>query len=128
MRFVFVGILNTAIDFAVFNFLAYFVFGLETAIAYFVCKILGFAVAMGNSFFFNSRYTFKRQGAWWSFFLVTVTSFGVSSGLSTAVFHMLITHSSLSAIMAGNISAVISTAIGMCANFIGYKYFVFKYE
>ncbi|MDB5254950.1 MAG: putative rane protein [Candidatus Nomurabacteria bacterium] len=129
-RFVLVGILNTGIDFIVFNLLAYYVIGLETGWAYFVCKTTGFLVAMVNSFFFNSRFTFKdntkKQGAWWRFALVTVFSFLVSLGISTLVFNVLIADTSLSGLLAGNISAVISTAIGMCANFIGYKFFVFQ--
>ncbi len=130
LRFMFVGMVNTAIDFAVFNVLAIYIIGLETSWTYFVCKSLAFIVAMINSFFMNSRFTFKhhahRTGVWWRFAVITVTTFVISSVLSTLVFRALINYTDISALIAGNASVVVSVFLGMCINFLGYKYFVFQ--
>ena len=128
-RFVFVGALNTLIDFIVFNIFAYYIIGLETSWTYFICKSLGFIAAMGNSFFLNSRFTFKdherRSGTWWRFAAVTITTFAISSAISTEAFTLLRLYTALPAIISGNISVVVSVVVGMCTNFFGYKYFVF---
>jgi putative flippase GtrA len=130
VRFVIVGALNTAVDFIVFNLLAYYVIGLESSFAYFVCKSLAFLVAMANSFFFNRRVTFKdhshKKGLWWRFSLVTIATFLVSAGISTVAFNLLVNHTSIATLLAGNIGVVVSVVVGMCSNFIGYKYFVFN--
>ncbi|MEO5646569.1 MAG: GtrA family protein [Candidatus Paceibacterota bacterium] len=130
MKFIFVGLLNTGIDFLVFNLLAYYVIGLGSPTAYFFCKSIAFLAAMTNSFFFNSRFTFKKhdqkKGLWWRFTLITVSTFLISSLISTLAFNGIVDHTSLSAILAGNISVVISVAVGMFINFIGYKFFVFQ--
>ncbi len=128
-RFVFVGAVNTGIDFLVFNLLAYYVIGLENGWAYFFCKSIAFLAAMVNSFFFNSRFTFKgngqKDGVWWRFSLITITAFLISSGISTAAFNVLVAQG-VPALIAGNISVVVSIMVGMVINFIGYKQFVFK--
>ena len=130
IRFVFVGILNTIIDFGIFNLLADYVIGLQTSWTYFACKSIAFIFAMTNSFFLNSSFTFKeherKKGVWWRFALITIATFVLSSGISTEVFHILRSHTSLSAIIAGNASVVVSVLVGMFTNFIGYKFFVFK--
>jgi putative flippase GtrA len=130
IKFVFVGLLNTGIDFLIFNLLAHFVFGLQTSWAYFLCKSIAFLAAMANSFFFNSRFTFKeheqKTGLWWRFTLITVATFAISSVISTLVFQALVAETTLSRVLAGNISVVVSVAVGMFINFIGYKFFVFK--
>jgi putative flippase GtrA len=129
VRFILVGGLNTVVDFIIFNLLAHYVFGLATPWTYFVCKSLAFVVAMMNSFFFNSRFTFKdkqaRAGVWWRFSIITIATFIISSIISTWVFHLLQVYTSLSAIIAGNASVVVSVFIGMVTNFLGYKHFVF---
>lgn len=130
LRFIVVGLLNTGIDFAVFNLLAVLVIGIDTPFEYFLCKSIAFIVAMLNSFFFNSRFTFRKQeqkkGVWWRFALITISTFIISSAISTWVFQLLLIFTPLKELLAGNISVVVSVMVGMFCNFIGYKFFVFK--
>jgi putative flippase GtrA len=129
MRFIGVGILNTALGFAVFNILGYYVIGLQTSGKYLLCSILTFIVTLTTSFFLNSRFTFRHKhssrGGVWRFAAVTIGTYAISSLVSVIVFHVLQVHSALSDILIGNISAVVSVGVGMCINFAGYKFFVF---
>lgn len=130
LRFVFVGALNTGVDFIVFNLLADFAIGLQSPLQYFFCKSIAFLVAMLNSFFFNSRFTFRdherKEGIWWRFAAVTIGTFIIASAISTEAFALLVRYTTIAPIFAGNISVVVSVLIGMATNFLGYKFFVFK--
>ncbi|GEM_PF-2540964 len=127
-RFITVGIFNTALGFAVFNIFAYYIIGLETSWQYIICSVFTFAITTTNSFFFNSRFTFRHKqsnGGLGRFVAVTAGTFIFSGGISVGIFHLLRIHTPLSGILIGNISAAVSVAIGMCTNFFGYKFFVF---
>lgn len=65
-----VGVINTLIDFSVFNFLIY-IFGISDWLIVF--NIISYSISILNSFILNSRITFKRE--------VKISNFGKFYGI-----------------------------------------------
>lgn len=87
LRFAVVGLINMAVDLAVFS-LAYYVWGTHVLAAH----ALGFTVAVGNSYVLNKLWTFGERG--WSrdavggavrFFAVAVGGLLIGSGVILAL-------------------------------------------
>ena len=119
IKFNLVGLLNTAVDFAIYTLLTE-VFG----VVYFVAKTLSYTAGVLNSFFFNSRWTFRNEGKGTGkqfilFAAVNLVSLGVSLG------GMYLCKNALG-ITSDFWSNVIVTPVAMVVNFIGNKLFVFK--
>ena len=125
-RFALVGVLNTFVDLIIFNLSAYWL-GLETSFLYFLSKTIAFIVAMINSYILNSRFTFKetKNASWQRFVVITIATFIISTGISTALFIFLQGTTAWSSILIGNVCALVATGVSMVINFIGYKLFVF---
>ncbi|MEL7609830.1 MAG: GtrA family protein [Bacillota bacterium] len=119
IKFNLVGLLNTAVDFAIYTLLTE-VFG----VVYFVAKTLSYTAGVLNSFFFNSRWTFRGEGKgtgkqFMLFVAVNLVSLGVSLG------GMYLCKNALG-ITSDFWSNLIVTPVAMVVNFIGNKLFVFK--
>lgn len=134
-KFGIVGVLNTAVDFAVLNALIV-AFGIgEGDSRYLLFKSASFVVAVTNSFFLNKYYVFKKRSHEGSetkteagkFLLVSVAGLLVNSLVAYAVFGLghALAPGANSHLLA-NIGALAGTALVLISNFIGYKYFVFK--
>ncbi len=137
VRFILVGVLNTAIDFAVLNILiSAFGLGGNNHFLYIVFRSISFSVAVVNSFFWNKRWVFKRnrrvlhqygehtQFELGSFLGVSVVGLVINSLL--ALFFFSVMSPVLPTFYAANIGALIGTCGALAWNFIGYKKFVFK--
>lgn len=125
-KFAAVGVLNTAIDFAVYAALFYG-FGLYFLFAH----IFAFLVANANSFVINSVWTFKglRRDAWWRqaavFFVISFCGLG----LSTLALYLAV--GALSVVVPGLWlphvwGKVFASGVSMVWNYIGSWLFVFK--
>jgi len=113
-----VGVLNTAVDFVVYQILTYF--GLNYAVA----QCISYSCGILNSYFFNSRWTFnskdnKDKQEFVKFVAVNLISLGISVLLLKVCYNVLDIQSNFW-------SKAIVTPIVMIINFLGSKLFVFK--
>lgn len=130
-RFVFVGALNTALDFAVFNSLIV-VWGVASS-TYLLFKSAGFLVAVLNSYLWNKYWVFRRSGFNQSlimeqllFLLVSLFGLGVNAVISYLVFlGVLFAYPPMPLIAAANIGAIAGTLCVLLFNYLGYRSLVF---
>lgn len=113
-----VGIMNTAVDFLVYQLLTFM--GVNYAFA----QCVSYSCGILNSYLFNSRWTFKESARrekreFISFAIVNIVSLGISVVLLRVCYNTLGIESNL-------ISKAIVTPIVMIINFIGTKLLVFK--
>ena len=118
IKFGMVGVMNTLVDFIVYQLLVYF--GLHYAAA----QCISYSCGLLNSYFFNSRWTFKETKKYTKqefarFILVNLISLGISVLLLRLCYEVLGITSDL-------VAKLIVTALVMVINFIGNKLFVFK--
>jgi len=118
VKFNVVGILNTALDLGVFALLTWA--GLGEGLS----KTISYSCGVLNSYFWNSRWTFKQEHEksareFWLFVLVNLVSYGVAR---------LVLQGSLTwlHIENANIRNLIATPASVIVNFIGNRLFVFK--
>lgn len=130
-RFVAVGLINTAIDFAVLNILS-FTTGIHSGTGLIVINSISFLTAVTNSYFMNKYWTFGvRDGirtAEASKFLSVslvglVINSGIVYGISTFIMSPL---PQIGPALWENFAKVVATGVSLIWNFIGYKLFVFK--
>lgn len=123
--FIGIGLVNTGIDFVLFNILLW-MFGIKNALMYFVFKSISFIVANINSYFMNSLLTFKEQKnktSFAQFFLATIIGFIINTSIASLVFYLL--KNNMSDVLAANSGIIMGTVVGMAVNFLLYKYVVF---
>lgn len=127
-----IGILNTAIDFAVLNILSR-ASGITAGIVLGGVNMPGFAIAVVNSYFWNKLWVFRDKtkgesllGDFPRFFVVTLIGVLINSGLIIA----LTTYAPfLAGIAPGtrlNIAKAAATLVTLIWNFAGYKLIVFR--
>jgi putative flippase GtrA len=132
LKFGFVGVVNTAVDLGVFNFLI-FIFGVATGVSYILFKTISFSCALINSYVLNKSFVFnskennfnKRE---FSLFLV-VSLMGILLNVSVAFLIYTLVYmygASLPYYVAANIGAISGSIVVLLWNFLGYKFFVFK--
>jgi len=126
VRFVVVGISNTAIDFIVLNILI-FATGIATGTPFTLFKGISFVAAVSNSYFWNKRWTFKSdKKVFLQFFTIAAIGFGLNVATASFVVNSIGPQFGLPEHLWANVGAAIGTAIVMIANFLGYKFLVFK--
>lgn len=113
-----VGVLNTAVDFLVYQLLTFI--GMNYAVA----QCISYSCGILNSYLFNSRWTFKEdakreKNEFVSFVVVNIISLGLSVLLLKVCYDVLGIESDL-------VSKAIVTPVVMVINFIGTKLLVFK--
>lgn len=118
LRFGLVGVMNTLVDFGVYQLLVWL--GLHYALA----QCLSYSCGLLNSYFFNSRWTFRREKNYTKieflrFLLVNLCSLALSVLLLRLCYEALGIESNL-------IAKGIVTVFVMLVNFIANKLFVFK--
>lgn len=127
--FCIVGAVNTIIDFTVLNILL-FSLGGEGSARFAIYKSFSFIFAATNSYFLNKRFTFSYQEnsvrIFSKFLLISTFSLIINVGVSSLIFIALSDIHFASGIIISNISATFGTIIALTANFLGYKFFVFK--
>ena len=135
LKFAVVGVLNTVVDFLVFQLL-----NLTLGWMY-MAQVIGYSAGVLNSYFWNSRWTFRkehkrsaREAA--SFLVVNLVSLGVSLGVLWACKNLLgITDAWVAGwvpawlggfVKGDTVAKLIATPCAIVVNFIGNKLFVFR--
>ncbi len=131
-KFLMVGVLNTGIDFFIFDTLIVLT-GRAAGAPILVFKSISFAAALVNSYEFNRRWTFdagaspaRTRSEFSRFVGITVIGFLVNVGTTFAVATAFRPLFGMSQIRWDNVAAVIATALNLAWNFAGYRLFVFR--
>jgi putative flippase GtrA len=128
-KFFLVGVLNTALDFAVLN-TCLFLFGTGAHGELFVVfKSISFFAAVTNSYLLNKYWVFEHSATpatkeFITFLVISVAGFVINVSVSFGTY-TLFAHE-LSPSIAANIGALMGTFIVFAWNFIGYRFFVFN--
>lgn len=126
-RFGITGLINTIIDFGIFNFLLY-ISGVHSSIYIGLINILSVTIAAINSFFLNRNWTFdnteKRPLQIPRFFLATAAGMLLNS-LIVTVAASLASAIPLPYYLVINLAKVLASILSATWNFFSYKYWVF---
>ena len=135
VKFAIVGVLNTLVDFAVFQTL-----NLTLGWVY-AAQVLGYTFGVINSYLWNSNWTFREQRTRSAkemilFLLVNVASLGVSLGMMWLLREVFgVTNewvaqwmpTALAGFIKGDtIAKLIATVFAIAVNYLGNRLFVFK--
>jgi len=135
VKFAIVGVLNTLVDFAVFQTL-----NLTLGWVY-IAQVLGYTAGVINSYLWNSNWTFREQRTrslreMGLFLLVNLASLGVSLGMMWMLREVVgITNewvagwmpAALSGFVKGDtLCKLIATVFAIAVNYLGNRLFVFK--
>lgn len=128
-KFVCVGVLNTALDFVVFNLLLMTLGTGSHGELFVLCKTLSFFAAVANSYVLNKFWVFESplsRGAREPtlFFIVSTLGFLVNVSVSFVAFSAVV--GLVSTQIAANLGALAGTSAVFAWNFIGYRTFVFR--
>ncbi len=130
-KFLMVGVMNTGIDFFVFNALIAAT-RLDEGLPVIAFKSLSFLCALVNSYELNRAWTFGGEAVprrtpkeFGRFAAVTGVGFFVNVGTVAAVVGLASPGVGLSQVRWDNVAAVIATLVSLAWNFAGYSWFVF---
>ena len=130
-KFLMVGILNTGIDFFIFDTLIV-VTGSDRGLPISLFKSISFIFAMFNSYEWNRWWTFDNESApsrtrneFTRFAAVTFVGFLINVGTTSLLVNAVHPLSGISQIRWDNVAAAAATALNLIWNFAGYKIFVF---
>jgi putative flippase GtrA len=130
MRFVIVGVLNTAIDLLVLNFLVY-ILKVDNPFIFSIIKGISFSVAVINSYFMNKYFTFAKKETknkdFYMFIIISLIGLFINIIISSTSFYLLGLYPNIISInLIATISGVIGAMFTMVFNYVSYSYFVFK--
>lgn len=126
-KFALVGVLNTAIDFGILNFLIA-ITGVASGVGIIFMNATSFSTAVVNSYFWNREWVFagSKKANFPTFFVITLIGLSINTGtvyfLTTFVPHI----GGISDELWANIAKVMATFLSLVWNFTGYKLIVFK--
>lgn len=126
VRFIIVGVINTALDFLLFNLLMRTV--LPNAI---IANTISTTIAMVFSFFVNKKWTFQDAGDQYVkqvvlFFVFTLFGLYVIQNSLIILIKNTIPHFGIDEQLFLNIAKLAASVGSMTWNYFTYKYFVFK--
>lgn len=130
-KFFLVGMLNTGIDFAVYNFLMWYtqIFSGPEVSAF---SVVSFIVAVTNSYFLNRYWTFQVNKTandpkqFVKFVSVSLVGLVLNASIIYGVTTLIDPLFGLSAVLWANLAKAIATGVVLFWNFVGYKFLVFK--
>lgn len=119
IKFQIVGVINTVVDYVIFNLLYWFGLGLLPA------QCFGYGSGLLNSYLMNKRWTFEQRTKSSShqivrFLVVNAITFGIN----TTVLYVCVQGFGL----AGWLGKAVATVVTLAANYIGYSRWVFTEE
>lgn len=126
-KFGLVGVLNTAIDFGILNFLI-----LQTNFTQGggigLINVPSFSAAIINSYFWNRKWVFEgaKQGNFFTFVAVTVIGLLINTTVVIVITTFIPPMFNLSPTLWANVAKVFATGFSMVWNFSGYKIIVFR--
>jgi len=129
-RFVVIGLINTALDFAILNFLMWWT-GIYSGIWLVSLNMISFSIAVINSYYWNKRWTFKDKDKieakeFSQFILVTLVGLFINSSIIYGITTLVSPIFGIPLELWANLAKVAATGISLIWNFVGYKLFVFK--
>jgi len=129
-KFAEVGVLNTAIDLGIANFLIA-TSGIAEGREVDLFKGVGFLLAVTNSYFWNKFWVFKKEtggGAkeFSEFFVVSIVGLGINVVTAHVVINVVGSQGGLTPGQWANVGFLAATALSLIWNFLGYKLWVFK--
>lgn len=130
-KFFVVGILNTLLDFAVFNFLMWMTQTYKGSTLV-IFSTISFTVAVTNSYFLNKYWTFsdksKEQAPqqFIKFISISVVGLILNNSIIYSIATFINPMFGLSPVLWANFAKVVATGVVLAWNFAGYKFFVFK--
>jgi len=130
-RFIAVGLVNTAIDFAVLNLLSWTT-GIYSGSGIILLNSVAFTAAVVNSYFMNKYWTFGvRDGVKTSevskFLGVSLVGLGINTSLVYGITTLIVLPlPQVGPALWENFAKAVATGASLIWNFIGYKLFVFK--
>ena len=133
-KFVVIGFMNTAIDFAVLNLLMWQT-GIYKGQWIILLNAIAVAVAVINSYIWNKLWTFRAKEAdepgevakeFSQFIMVTLVGVAINSSIVFGVTTFIPPFFGLSPELWANLAKAAATGFSLIWNFIGYKFIVFK--
>ena len=126
-----IGILNTAIDFGVLNFLMG-IFGITSGVFYSIFKGISFSTATINSYFWNKFWAFGQKETspgikeFSKFASIALFGLLIHIFVASLIVNVIGPQFGISTKIWANIGALIAVFFGFSWNFLGYKFIVFK--
>ena len=126
-KFALVGVLNTAIDFGILNFLI-FITGITSGLSIIPLNAVSFSTAVVNSFFWNKKLVFqaRKDANFLTFFVITLIGLAINSGIVYVITTYVPPTFVDSQKLWANLAKVLATGISLVWNFTGYRLIVFK--
>ena len=129
-KFVVIGFINTALDFAILNLLMWWT-GIYSGSWIILLNIASFSIAVFNSYFWNKYWTFKDKDKieakeFSQFVIVTLIGLAINSSIIFGVTTLISPMFGLSPELWANLAKAAATGFSLIWNFAGYKFFVFK--
>ena len=128
-----VGLLNTGVDFGIFNLLMVLTGNTLPGLALSSFKGMSFVVAVINSYLWNKYWSFRAASSteekgkeFFKFLLVNIVGALLNVGITSAITLTIAPQFGFGQIAWNNIAAVVATAIALIWNFIGFRFIVFK--
>lgn len=132
LKFLIVGVLNTGIDFFIFNTLIALT-AIETGAFITVFKSISFVCALFNSYELNRLWTFDGEASdgrskqeFMRFAAITIIGFLINVGITSLIIATIRPAFGFSQVRWDNVAAAAATGLNLLWNFAGYKAFVFK--
>lgn len=126
-KFGLVGVLNTAIDFGILNYLSTYT-GVTSGLQVIPIKATSFSVALINSYFWNKGWVFegKKKASPVTFAIVSVIGVSTNVGVFYTLTTIIGAPANISSGLWLNLSNVAATGVSLVWNYLGYRLIVFK--
>ncbi len=126
-KFGLVGVLNTAIDFGILNYLSSYL-GINEGLQLIPIKAVSFVIALVNSYWWNKNWVFegKKKANPLAFTIVSVIGISLNVGTVYVLTTLVAAPSGFSGQMWLNAANVAATFLSLTWNFLGYRLVVFK--
>ncbi len=126
-KFGLIGVLNTAIDFGILNFLSILT-GITGGTNIIPLNIASFSIAVLNSYWWNKNWVFegRKKSNFVSFLIVSAIGIGINTGTVFVLSTFISAPAGISNSLWLNLAKILATLISLAWNFLGYRLIVFK--
>ncbi len=131
VRFLLVGVLNTAVGFGVM-FALYNLAGLHTwgELGYWLSSAANYVVGSVVSYFLNKHFTFRSAETGWQvvvrFTLNIVVCWVLAYGLAKPAVAVVLSGMPLTEQMQGNLTMLVGAGLFVLLNYVGQRFFAFR--
>lgn len=126
-KFGLVGVLNTAIDFGILNYLSTLT-EITSGSRVIPLNITSFSIAVLNSYWWNKAWVFegRKKAGFLSFLIVSVIGIGINTATVFVISTLIPTPAGMTRSLWLNLSKILATFLSLVWNFLGYRLVVFK--